>query len=215
MELVRVLAAIHDVDIEAAGLSDFGRPSHYFERQIGLWTKKYRAAETEPYANMEFLIDWLPKHCPDDDGQLSLVHGDYRLDNIIFSADGPQAIAVLDWELSSLGHPLADLAYFCMCHRLPQEGHLSGFHGLNRADFAVPEESELVEQYCKLRGISAIENWHFYLAFSFFRLAAIVQGVAKRGMDGNATNSTALESGRFVPVLAKLAVDLINQADAA
>jgi aminoglycoside phosphotransferase (APT) family kinase protein len=210
-ELIRVLAALHEVDVDAVGLGDYGRPGNYFERQIGMWTKQYRACETGLIAAMETLIAWLPEHMPQDDGQRSLVHGDYRLDNLIFDPTEPRVLALLDWELSTLGHPLADLAYFCMCLRLPSTGHISGLAGKDRVQLGIPTESELVANYCALRGIGEIANWHFYLAFSFFRLAAILQGVLKRAQDGNASSDKALQVGKMAGQLAQLAVDLIEE----
>jgi aminoglycoside phosphotransferase (APT) family kinase protein len=210
-ELIRVLAALHSVDINAVGLGDYGRAGNYFERQVGMWTKQYRASETERIEAMETLIAWLPANMPADDGQLGLVHGDYRLDNLIFHPTEARVLAVLDWELSTLGHPLADLAYFCMCLRLPSSGHIAGLAGKNREELGVPSEAELVAQYCALRGIGEIENWTFCLAFSFFRLAAILQGVLKRALGGNASSDKAVEVGKMAGYLAQLAVDVIEK----
>ena len=159
---------------------------------------------------MNMLIDWLPMNMPEGEEQVSLIHGDYRCDNIIFHPHEPRALAVLDWELSTLGHPLADIAYYCMCLRLPAEGDIKGLAGKDRVALGVPEEKSIIEQYCKLREIPAIENWPFYLVFSFFRLAAILQGVYKRGLDGNASNKKALQLGKLVEPLAKSAGDLIH-----
>ncbi|MET3108001.1 aminoglycoside phosphotransferase (APT) family kinase protein [Oxalobacteraceae bacterium GrIS 2.11] len=209
-EIIRVLAKLHDVDVNAVGLGDYSRPGNYFERQVGMWTKQYRAAETGTIDAMETLIVWLQANLPADDGRLSLVHGDYRLDNLIFHPLEPKVLAVLDWELSALGNPLADLAYLCMCLRLPSVGQISGLADKNRAELGIPEEAELVAQYCALRGIGPIENWPFYLAFSFFRLAAILQGVLKRSLDGNASNKEAEQVGRMAGHLAQLAVDLFQ-----
>ena len=210
-ELIRVLAALHSVDINAVGLGDYGRAGNYFERQVGMWTKQYRASETERIEAMETLIAWLPANMPADDGQLGLVHGDYRLDNLIFHPTEARVLAVLDWELSTLGHPLADLAYFCMCLRLPSSGHIAGLAGKNREELGVPSEAELVAQYCALRGIGEIENWTFCVAFSFFRLAAILQGVLKRALGGNASSDKAVEVGKMAGYLAQLAVDVIEK----
>ncbi|WP_028227435.1 phosphotransferase [Paraburkholderia ferrariae] len=207
--LLETMAALHDVDVEAVGLADYGRPGNYFERQIEVWTRQYRAAQTDELDAMEALIAWLPAHCPAEAGKSSLVHGDFRIDNLIFGRETLQVRAVLDWELSTLGNPLADLAYFCMCLRLPAHGQVTGLAGLNRAALGVPEEAALVEQYCRLRGVSSIENWHFYLAFSFFRLAAIVQGVKKRALGGNASNAKARQAGEMTGALATLGVELI------
>lgn len=210
-ELIRVLATLHDVDVNAVGLGDYGRSGNYFERQIGMWTKQYRAAETASIEAMETLIAWLPANMPAEDGQSSMVHGDYRLDNLIFHPTEARVLAVLDWELSTLGHPLADLAYFCMCLRLPSTGHISGLADKNREQLGIPTEAALVAQYCALRGIGDIDNWPFYLAFSFFRLAAIVQGVLKRALDGNASSDQALQVGKMAGHLAQLAVALLEQ----
>ena len=209
-ELIRILAAIHDVDVETAGLSDYGRPGNYFERQISRWTKQYQATETSSLENMNTLIEWLPSNLPADDGQISLIHGDFRFDNVIFDKTESSALAVLDWELSTLGHPLSDLAYYCMCLRLPAEGDVKGLAGKDRIALGLPEEEVVVKQYCELRNIPAIDNWPFYLAFSYFRMASILQGVYKRGIDGNASNKNALELGKLVEPLAKSAVELIR-----
>lgn len=207
-----VLAALHDVDVEAAGLGDFGRPGSYFERQLARWTGQYRASETETVEDMNRLIDWLEKNIVADDGRVSLVHGDYRLDNMMFAPDRPQVIAVLDWELSTLGHPYADLSYQCMQWRLPHESGFRGLGGIDRAALGLPTEAEYVARYCERRGIDAIDDWTFHLAFSFFRLAAICQGVYKRALDGNASNpEKARTYGQAVRLLAALARDAIDE----
>ncbi|TIQ38571.1 MAG: phosphotransferase family protein [Mesorhizobium sp.] len=206
------LAALHDVDIEAVGLGDFGKPGSYFERQFARWTSQYRASETEEIADMDRLIAWLETHMPADDGRVSLVHGDYRLDNMIFAKDEPRVIAVLDWELSTLGHPFADLAYQCMQWRLPHASGFRGLGGVDRATFGLPSEEAYVAAYCRRRGIDGIGNWTFFLAFSFFRLAAICQGVYRRALDGNASNPEKAKTyGEAVKLLAALAVDLIDR----
>ena len=209
-ELIRVLAAIHEVDVDAVGLTGYGRPGNYYERQISRWTKQYKAAETTRIEPMDILMDWLSANLPADDGQNSLIHGDYRFDNIIFHSTDVRALAVIDWELSTLGHPLADLAYYCMCLRLPADGDVKGLAGKDRNAWGVPEEQAIIEQYGEYRRLPAIENWHFYLAFSFFRMAAICQGVYKRGLDGNASHNKALEMGKLVEPMAVTAVDLID-----
>ncbi|KRB21674.1 aminoglycoside phosphotransferase [Mesorhizobium sp. Root695] len=206
------LAALHEVDVEAVGLGDFGRPGNYFERQLARWTSQYRASETGTVADMDRLIAWLETHMPADDGRVSLVHGDYRLDNLIFAPDRPKVLAVLDWELSTLGHPFADIAYQCMQWRLP---HVSGFRGLggvDRSALGLPSEEDYVASYCRRRGLTGIGNWTFFLAFSFFRLAAICQGVFKRALDGNASNpEKARTYGEAVKLLSRLAANLIDK----
>ncbi|WP_296652678.1 phosphotransferase [Paraburkholderia sp.] len=208
--IMTTLAALHDVDVDAVGLGDYGRAGNYFQRQVELWTRQYRAAETEPIAAMDALIEWLPAHCPTDAQRVSLVHGDFRIDNLIFAHDAPRVRAILDWELSTLGNPLADLAYFCMCLRLPSKGNIAGLRGLDRSALGIPEEEEMVAQYCALRSLPRIENWNFYLAFSFFRLASIAQGVKARALHGNASNANAHEVGGMAGPLAALAVELID-----
>ncbi len=202
--MIEVLAAIHDIDVDRAGLSDYGHPGNYFERQTDRWTRQYRAAETEPLEAMEFLIDWLPAQLPPDDGCVSLIHGDYRIDNLIFDPRAPRIRAVLDWELSTLGHPLADLAYLCIGLRLPRSRRIKGLAGLDLDQLGIPAEQDLVTQYCRLRGLAGIEHWDFYLAFSLFRLASICQGVLRRALDGNAASEKALQTGRMAGPLAEL-----------
>ncbi|QYY29548.1 phosphotransferase [Cupriavidus pinatubonensis] len=208
--VLRTMAVLHDIDIEAVGLADFGRHGNYFERQIGVWTKQYRAAETERLDAMETLIDWLPSACPEDAGPPTLVHGDYRMDNVMFERDSYRVKAVLDWELSTLGNPLADLAYFCMCLRLPSDGRVPGLAGRDRVELGVPQETQIVARYCELRGIEPIRDWHFYIAFSFFRLAAIAQGVKARALKGNASSTAALQVGEMAGMLAEEAVRVID-----
>lgn len=200
------LAALHNVDVNAVGLADYGKPGNYFERQLGRWTKQYRASETETIEDMETLLRWLPANMPPDDGTVSLVHGDYRLDNVMFHASEPRIIAVLDWELSTLGHPLADLANQCMAWLLPRESAMKGLAGVDRASLGIPSDEEYVARYCERTGRSGIDNWDFYIVFSLFRLAAILQGVKKRALQGNASSDEANAKGDLVKPLAALAV---------
>jgi aminoglycoside phosphotransferase (APT) family kinase protein len=212
-QMAKTLASIHRVDIEAAGLADYGRPGNYFERQVGRWTKQYRASELDKIDAMDELIAWLGANMPADDGQIALVHGDFRLDNLMFAQDNSGVLAVLDWELSTLGHPYADLAYQCMAMRLPaseqQQKAPSGLAGLDLQALGLPSEEEYVGKYCQYMGIDRIENWDFYLAFGFFRVAAISQGVAKRAVQGNASNASARDAGDMVGPLASMALDIV------
>jgi len=209
-DMNRVLVALHEVDIAAVGLEDFGRPGHYFERQVSRWSRQYQASVVEPIPAMDRLIEWLPQNIPADDGQVSLIHGDYRIDNIIFDQSSSRAVALLDWELSTLGHPYADLAYQCMQWRMARDCAIPGFGGIDRELLGIPGEDEYVALYCKRRGIAEIPCWTFYLVFSYFRFAAILQGVLKRALDGNASSSKALAYGALTPVLANDAVALID-----
>lgn len=206
------MAALHDVDIGAVGLSDFGVPGNYYERQLARWTKQYAASEVDRIEDIHTLADWLARNMPPDDGDISLVHGDFRLDNLIFAKDGAGILGIIDWELATLGHPLADLAYQCMQWRLPHQGGFRGLGGIDRKTLGLPEEQGYIDAYCKRRGLGKIENWNFYLAFSFFRLSAILQGVYKRSLDGNASNpELAASYGPAVPLLGQMAVEIISE----
>ena len=208
------LVALHQVNLDAVCLRDYGKAGNYFERQFGRWTSQYRVTELEKIPAMDNLIAWLETHLPQDDGKVCLVHGDFRLDNIMFFKDKPEVMAVLDWELSTLGHPYSDLAYQCMQLRMPQGmGTIDGLQGIDRASLGIPTEEEYVAAYCKRMGITHIDNWTFYLAFSFFRLAAIVQGVAKRASQGNASNEHANKVGAFVGPLAEMALKIIAETE--
>ena len=209
-EMNRVLAALHQVNIDAVGLGDFGKPGNYFERQYERWCSQYRASETRSVKAMEDLIAWLAENLPADDTKVSLVHGDYRLDNMIFHPSEPRVIALLDWELSTLGHPFADVGYQCMQLRLPPRvGSVSGLRGRDLTELGIPTEEEYVASYCRRTGIDGIDNFGFYVAFSFFRLAAIIQGVVKRAADGNASNKNAAQFEAFVEPMAELALEAI------
>ncbi len=194
-EMVRVLAELHKVDYATRGLSDYGKPGNYFARQIKRWTDQYLASVTEPIPSMDKLIEWLPANVPDGD-VTTIVHGDYRLDNMMFHPTEPRVLAVLDWELSTLGHPLADLAYNCMPYHLPGLDRPS-LAELAGGDSGIPTEAEYVADYCKHTGQGEIAHFEFYLAFSLFRYASIVQGVVKRGLSGNA--SAGAEAAASLP----------------
>ncbi|MBB1424853.1 phosphotransferase family protein [Shewanella sp. SG44-2] len=211
-EMNRVLAALHSVDVDGVGLSDYGKAGNYFERQLTRWTSQYRLTELKKISAMDQLSQWLEDNLPEDDGRVCLVHGDFRLDNMMFAKDKPQVIALLDWELSTLGHPYADLAYQCMQLRMPAGmGSIDGLKDIDRGSLGIPTEQEYVDLYCQRMGIERIENWGFYLAFSFFRLAAIAQGVAKRAAEGNASNEHANKVGAFVEPLAQMALQVVTQ----
>ncbi|MBT7259085.1 MAG: phosphotransferase family protein [Porticoccaceae bacterium] len=213
-EMSRVMAAIHSVDLDKVGLSDYGRPGNYFQRQYDRWSSQYKASELKPIPEMDQVIEWLGKNIPEDDGRVSLVHGDYRLDNLMFSSDNERVIAVLDWELSTLGHPYADLAYQCMGMRLPSgngPGASSGLLGIDSDALGIPSEKDYIASYCQRMGIDKLDNWNFYLAFSFFRLAAIAQGVAKRAADGNASSKAAGGIATMVQPIAANALAIINE----
>ena len=213
-ETVRIMAELHKIDVEKAGLLDFGKPGNYFERQVGRWIKQYRAAETESYPEVETLIAWLEKTMPDDDGLISIVHGDYRLYNMIFDHEEESMLALLDWELSTIGHPYADLAYQCMNWYIPQIGITPGLAGINLQKLGIPSEDDYVSNYCSKMGINSIPNWSFYLAFGFFRLAGIAQGVYKRSIQGNASADNAKELGAAVPILGKIALSIVGRDNA-
>lgn len=203
-EMGRVLAALHSVDISAVGLSDYGPEGNYFERQVGRWSKQYLASETVAVPDMNTLMQALVDQRPEDDGQRTLVHGDYRIDNMIFARDGATCLAVLDWELSTIGHPYADLAAVIMQWQMPAGAEGRGMAGLDRATLGLPSDAQFIARYCARRGLPGIENFGYYLSFNFFRMAAIIQGVLKRGLDGNASNpERALKLGQYVPVFAR------------
>jgi aminoglycoside phosphotransferase (APT) family kinase protein len=195
-EMNRVLATLHRVDYRVLGLSDFGRPGNYLARQIARWSKQYRASETKFIPSMENLIVWLPKNIPPDD-EVALVHGDFRLDNLIFHPTKPQAIALLDWELSTIGHPLVDLAYHLLAWRLRAD-EFRGIAGTDIAALGIPNELDYVTAYCKRTGRQAIEpkRWDFYIAYNMFRLASIRQGMMYRAIHGSASNPSAADAGR-------------------
>ncbi len=209
-EMNRVIAALHKLDVPTLGLADFGRPGNYFERQIARWSKQYQASITGPNDSMDRLLEWLPKNIPQsarDESMVSVVHGDFRLDNLIFHPTEPRVLAVLDWELSTVGHPLADFSYHCMSWHIPP-GSFRGIGGLDHAALGIPVEAEYIRRYCQRSGRGTPESlkidWNFYLAYNLFRLAAIVQGIAKRVEAGTAASEQARQSGAAAKPLADL-----------
>lgn len=210
-EMNRVIAALHTVRFAERGLADYGKPGNYFERQIGRWSKQYAASITQPIPEMDSLIQWLPANIPAgarDDSMVSIVHGDFRLDNLIFHPTEPRILAVLDWELSTLGHPLADFSYHCMAWHIPP-GAFRGIGGLDVASLGIPSEAEYIRRYCERTGLATPEalkaDWNFYLAYNLFRLAAILQGIAKRVEAGTASSAQAVSSAAGAPLLARMA----------
>lgn len=210
-EMNRVLATLHKVKPSAVGLDGYGKPGNYFERQIGRWSKQYVASITQPIAAMDQLMDWLPQNIPAmarDESMVSIVHGDYRLDNLMFHPTEPRVLAVLDWELSTLGHPLADFSYHCMAWHIPP-GAFRGIGGVDVASLGIPLESEYIARYCERTGFATPEqlqaDWNFYLAYNLFRLAAILQGIAKRVETGTASSAQAVSSAAGARPLAELA----------
>jgi aminoglycoside phosphotransferase (APT) family kinase protein len=203
-ELNRVISELHRIDYRAVGLEAFGKPGNYIERQVARWTKQYRASETERVEAMDNLIEWLPKNIPPE-AATTVVHGDYRLDNTIFHPTEPKILAVLDWELSTLGDPLADFAYHCMSWHIPP-GQFRGIAGLDLAALGIPSEREYVQMYCKRTGRDSIDasHWDFYLAYNLFRIAAILQGILKRVVDGTAASTHARDAGSRAKPMAEL-----------
>jgi aminoglycoside phosphotransferase (APT) family kinase protein len=202
-EMNRVIAQLHMVDHEKIGLASYGKPSNYFARQIDRWTKQYKASETEKIAAMDALIEWLPQNIPAGD-DTSIVHGDYRLDNMIFHPTEPRILAILDWELSTLGHPLADFSYHCMSWHIPP-GQFRGIAGLDHKALGIPSEAEYIAKYCERTGKTIRkEDFSFYLAYNMFRLAGILQGIMKRYVDGTAASEQALKSGQAARPMAEM-----------
>ncbi len=218
-ELNRVIAALHAVDPNAVGLVDYGKPGNYFERQIGRWSKQYQASITEPIEAMDRLIEWLPAHIPAsarEESQVAIVHGDYRLDNVIFHPTEPRILAVLDWELSTLGHPLADFSYHCMSWHIPNSlGR--GIGGLDPVSLGIPTEAEYIRRYVqrlprRFDAVALAADWNFYLAYNLFRIAAILQGIARRVVDGTAASAQARAAGAGARPLAELGWSFAAQA---
>jgi aminoglycoside phosphotransferase (APT) family kinase protein len=203
-DMNRVIAALHRVDYHAVGLADFGKPGNYLARQIARWTKQYRASETEKIEAMDRLIEWLPENIPAAD-ETAIVHGDYRLDNLIFHPTEPRVVAVLDWELSTLGHPLADFSYHCMSWHVPP-GPFRGLAGVDLAALGIPFEREYIAAYCRHVGRAPIDpdHWDFYIAYNLFRAAGIAQGIMGRVVDGTAASQHAIEVGRWARTMSEL-----------
>jgi aminoglycoside phosphotransferase (APT) family kinase protein len=209
-EMNRVIATLHGLDVGQLGLGDYGRPGNYFERQISRWTKQYLASVTGPNEAMDRLIEWLPQHIPAgarDESMVSVVHGDFRLDNLMFHPSEPRVLAVLDWELSTIGHPFADFSYHCMSWHIPP-GSFRGIGGLDLAALGIPSESDYIARYCERSGratpAALRADWNFYLAYNLFRLAAILQGIAKRVEAGTAASEQARQSGAGARPLAEM-----------
>lgn len=209
LAMVDTLAALHCVDYQAAGLGDYGKPGNYFERQVDRWTKQYRAAQTDDLPDMEWLIETLPRGVPAQD-RSTIVHGDFRIDNMMFDADG-RVTAVLDWELSTLGDPLADLSYFVLQWALPADGN-APLGGLDLAALGIPSIDEVVAHYCAATGRDSVPDLNWLVAFNLFRLAGIVQGIKKRMATGNASSARAGEIVKMIPLLARRAKEIAQGA---
>ncbi|WP_298725578.1 phosphotransferase [uncultured Ferrovibrio sp.] len=205
----RTIAALHQVDYKAIGLEDYGKPGDYFARQIARWSKQYKASETEQIAAMDKLIEWLPANIPPGD-ETSIVHGDFRMDNMIFHPTEPRVIAVLDWELSTLGHPLGDFTYHLMSWRLAPD-IFRGLAGIDFAGMGIPTESEYLKTYCQRTGRDGIPHLDFYMAYNMFRIAAILQGIMGRVKDGTAASQHAIESGKRARPIAEQAWTLVER----
>jgi aminoglycoside phosphotransferase (APT) family kinase protein len=213
-ELGRVIAALHRVDPAGVGLADFGRPGNYIERQVARWTRQYRAAETERIDAVERLIEWLPAHIPPGD-ETRIVHGDYRFDNVIFDAVEPRILAVLDWELSTLGHPLVDFAYHCMTWHMTAGEGARGLAGLDLPALGIPTEAEYLQTYLQRTGRSQpvpAEQWRYFMVFNMFRLVGILQGITARALQGNAASEQAVQTGRRTRPLAEQAWTLAQRS---
>jgi aminoglycoside phosphotransferase (APT) family kinase protein len=210
-ELNRVIARLHTVDYAAIGLADYGKPGNYFARQIERWTKQYQASRTETIEAMDRLIDWLPRHIPPGD-DTAIVHGDFRLDNMIFHPTEPRILAVLDWELSTLGHPAADFSYHCLSWHIPP-GQFRGIAGLDLQALGIPDQEAYIATYSRRTGRSIRpEDFDFYLAYNLFRLAGIMQGIMRRYVDGTAASSQALENGKAARPMAEMAWKFAERA---
>jgi len=224
-DMNRVISALHTVKFAERGLAAYGKPGNYFDRQIGRWSKQYRASAdgagpmSQPIPEMEKLVDWLPAHIPPaarDEGRVAVVHGDFRLDNLMFHPTEPRVIGVLDWELSTLGHPLADFSYHCMSWHIPHGPGARGIAGLDLAALGIPGEDEYMRRYCERTGFGSVAelraDWNFYMAYNLFRIAAILQGIAKRVEAGTASSAQAAASGAGARPMAELAWTFAQKA---
>ena len=224
-EMNRVISALHTVKFAERGLAGYGKPGNYFDRQIGRWSKQYKASAdgagpmSQPIEQMEKLVEWLPAHIPAaarDERAVSIVHGDFRLDNTMFHPTEPRIIAVLDWELSTLGHPLADFSYHCMSWHIPYGPGARGIAGLDHAALGIPAEDEYIRRYCDRTGFATVADlkadWNFYMAYNLFRIAAILQGIAKRVETGTASSAQAAQSGAGARPMAELAWTFAQKA---
>jgi aminoglycoside phosphotransferase (APT) family kinase protein len=211
-EMSSILAEIHKVDLFKVGLSDYGPGGDYFTRQITRWTKQYRSSETDQIKSMNQLIRWLEENTPTDDGKRCLVHGDFRLDNLLFDQKKNKCVAVLDWELSTIGHPFADLASVLMQWSMPTGLEGRGLQDVDRKKYGLMEDKEFIDSYCQYVGLNSIDKFEFYMAFAFFRMAAILQGVKKRGLEGNASNpDKAMKLGKLVQLFAEKGIAVIEK----
>ncbi|MFO0658233.1 MAG: phosphotransferase [Polyangiaceae bacterium] len=210
--MARVLARLHDVDPRAIGLESYGKPEGFVARQVSRWTQQYEASKTDDVREMNALSEWFAKNIPDESAG-AIVHGDIRIDNIVWHPTEPRVIALLDWELSTLGNPYSDAAYACLAYHMPRgvDG-LPGLAGLDLDGLAIPNEDQFVAVYCEQRGLSEIPSWAFFVAFSLFRLAAITQGVYARALQGNASSSNAIEVGRLSSTLAKIGWEVASSS---
>jgi aminoglycoside phosphotransferase (APT) family kinase protein len=216
-EMNRVIAALHSVKFAEQGLANYGKPGSYIERQIGRWSKQYVASQTQDIPEMDRLMAWLPANIPSsakDESLVSIVHGDFRLDNLMFHPTEPKVLAVLDWELSTLGHPLADFSYHCMAWHI-KPGSFRGIGGLDHHALGIPNEAEYIKRYCERTGYTTPEklalDWNFYMAYNLFRIGAILQGIAKRVEDGTASSEQAKSSGAGAKPMAELAWHFASQ----
>lgn len=208
-DMARILASLHRVDPIEIGLESFGRPGNYYSRQVSRWSRQYQASETETIEAMNHLIEWLPEHLPDETAPV-IVHGDFRLGNVLLDETEPTVVAVLDWELSTLGDGLADLGYWCQEYYGERSEKPGGIAGIDLNSVGIPTERDLIQSYCRFYGREEIDNWIFYVIYNLFRSAGIIQGVYKRGLDGNASSDMALEYEGVARKRSELAWQLVE-----